>query len=158
MKSLLFFLAFVLTASSQTPASKNTKGFGLSPLEFESVKSMYAKMMETETYIKFHEGIRELNKKSNGVKLVDTSDLLGIKDTVDVKKRLRTLLADDLSKTDFKSPDEAVDMIYANAILMQKLMKENKELYDLLPKASKSQFKEILEPERQRSLGLYQNK
>lgn len=115
-------------------------------------------MMETETYIKFHEGIRELNKKSNGVKLVDTSDLLSVKDTVDVKKRLRALLADDLSKTDFKSPDEAVDMIYANAILMQKLMKENKELYDLLPKASKSQFKEILEPERQRSLELYQNK
>ncbi|MEL1243688.1 hypothetical protein AAEO56_05400 [Flavobacterium sp. DGU11] len=147
---ILIFL-FSTVVYAQNPATSTINKSGLTPTELEATKDMYLKMMQSDTYIKLQAGTRAMNKKFKNVKLPKASEFSGVKDSIEVKDRLKVLLAKDIGKTNFKSLDEAVDTMMGNILLTQKLLKENLELYTLLPKATKDQFKEILEPERQRA-------
>ncbi|NDI98936.1 hypothetical protein GWA97_07600 [Flavobacterium sp. LaA7.5] len=144
MRFLFIFFLSILSLNSVA----QTKS-GLSSAEVNIAKQKFEAMMETDTYIKLHENIITVNKKLNGVKPIELKKLSKIEDINDLKHKLKIHLAPNIKKTDFKSVDEAVDEIIKNALLTHKLITDNKEVYDLIRRATTKQRIYITEAERE---------
>lgn len=142
------FICFAANAQSVDSLNKGSAKSGLSEFELQIAKDDYLKMMQSETYIEMHKEIKTLNKKLKGVKLFDVTNADWIKDMDGFKKALREVLRESITRTDFKSLDEAVDAIVKNFQLMQKNISENSELYVLIAKANREQIAQIMAPER----------
>ncbi len=139
---LLLFASLGLNAQSVSPAPVSKPKDGLSKSELEYAKQLYISMMQTETYISGKKNSRKISKKLNGLKIPDYKEVNLCK-MIDVRKWLTI----NIGKTNFKSPEEGVAMYEKGCELLEKLLNDNAELYELLRKANSQQFREIREPE-----------
>ena len=146
MKFIVLLLFFFTTGHGQGLIGDNSNP-GLTTVEFEIAKKKYLAMTETPTYKEVNRGIAMMNRKLRGVNLIKLREFSATEDTLVLKDSIRAILATEISKTDFKSLDEAVEVIFKNIQLTNKLTTENLDLYKLLSRATRSQFKEIFEIE-----------
>lgn len=116
---------------------------GLSESEFLIAKEAYIKMFKSDTYTLLKKNNKIFIKKKKGLKLPSNDK----KWMVDLNYT-RTWLENNIDKTNFSSADEALELLKQSLSLVQKLMIDNAEVYELLKKANNNQIMQLLELER----------
>ncbi|GGB73482.1 hypothetical protein GCM10007424_11740 [Flavobacterium suaedae] len=142
---LLFILFFSFTNLGAQSVSNDSilppVKKDLSEEELQMAVDSYLQMTKSETYKQFKKNLRENSIKLKGLDYppdLKTSD----------KESIEKWLINNIEKTKYSSVKEGVEMIHKSYLLMQKLYKENTEVYTFMRRATKEQLREIIAPER----------
>lgn len=128
---------FFSEAQSVNDSVKQVGTF-LTESEFQKAINAYIKMTRSETYIANRQAVNLMLKKMNNI--VTES----IMDDVAWSK----WISENLSKTKFKSIEEANNLRKLNLDLTKKQFEENVELYEMIRRGTPEQVYEIFRPER----------
>lgn len=138
---IYFTLLFCTCLYSQKTECKETNltKLELSTVEFNLACDEYKKMMETDTYF-----LHEKMTKSFAEKMNNT--LLSAPPNFWDKDVFLNWLKLNIKKTQFKSMIEAEEYIDNMTAISDKMIKENKHLYELISRATNQQVIEIRKP------------
>lgn len=127
---------------STTKLEASTINTGLSNEELTIACDKYKIMLETSTYIENESKARAFAEKIQDYIIEKNIPFDSIKDKTSTLK----LIANNLKKTKFKSIEEAEIFIDDMAATDEKLVKENKLLFELIDKATVDQRGIIFQP------------
>lgn len=134
---LLFLTLFCQTTFSQSENQLSKKG--LSNVDLKKACDGYIKMMETETYILHQKKTKEFAEKMNQTLTSAPLDITN-------KDFFYKWLEENITKTKFKSVEEAKVYIDDMVSTSDKMEKENEVLYNLIKRATIEQIREIRMP------------
>lgn len=129
------FLCVIILLSQIAAAQKVKK---LSPTEFLRAKVLYLEMSQTQLYADMRKASLEFVKR-----LPEDVDW----DRFGTEEEFREWVALNLSKSSFSSVDEALYLRRNSLDLKTRLLNENREVHQLLARADKEQFREIIKPD-----------
>lgn len=137
----IFFIGFSLNCQPSVIKGKSkSTGKELSKEDFEYACGAYKKMIESPAYLEHEKQVRLFAKKTNNqLKLENFHQY-------DSREKLLIWLEKNLSKTQFKTIDEAKLLIETMKKASEKMINENKKLYELMSNASLEQLNEIHQP------------
>jgi hypothetical protein len=136
--NLFLFIFFCINLSFAQPETKLTRN-GLTESELKIACDGYKKMMETETYLLHQNKTKEFAKKMNNTLTSAPIDITN-------KDFFYNWLEKNISKTSFKNINEAKVFIDDMVAITEKLTEENKELFNLIKRATPEQIREIRMP------------
>lgn len=136
MNYKVFLLSLLYCFSSYGQEDQST---GLSDAELSYAVEEYAKMTKTATWLEYH------NVQLNFIELMGDA-MWDAKPYLHDKEKLKQWLTQNLSKTKFKTIDEAVSVVDELDAHAHKVHAENKKLHELIPKATPSQLGKIWQP------------
>jgi hypothetical protein len=144
---LIVFLSISLNAYTQPSIIKGkskdkTSNVGLSSEELSIASNAYLKMIDTEIYIEYQNKTKALAKKIGKVLTLNAFNENMIED----KDTFLKWLEKNLKKTNFKTYDEAKELVEDGHNSSEKLKKENSLLFELMKKATPEQIREISQP------------
>ncbi|NUY80523.1 hypothetical protein HUK80_06420 [Flavobacterium sp. MAH-1] len=138
MKYSLILLLFVFSQIHAQIGNENLSQ-GLTEQELTKAKEDYKQMMKTETWVNNHKLTKDFANKTNAVLLKSPTPP---KD----RESLIQLLEQNLGQTQFKSISEAKDYIAKMDESEAKMKAENKELFEMMSRATQTQRREIAKP------------
>lgn len=149
MRNIVLFFFLTLTFNNLSAQSLNNdeivKEKKLTEAEFIIAKKKYIEMTESQTYISVKRLNWEFNENLKGLELPSVKDIVNWQEDENI---MREWWSDKLKETKYENVDEPINALKKIFELTRKQFDENKELYDLMKKASFDQLKEIMEPER----------
>jgi len=137
MNYKVFLLSLIYCLSSY--GQEGNKSTGLSDAEFSYAVEEYAKMTKTDTWLEYHKVLVKFSELMGDAMLAAQPDWRD-------KEEFKQWVKQNLSKTKCKTIEEAfliVDDLDAHA---QKVHEENKELHELMRKATAKQLLKIWQP------------
>ena len=135
----LFFFLNVYGQSSDLLINNNSYKQGLSYDELNTACKKYIEMMETETYQLYEEKTKTFAIKMNNTLINAPSNFWD-------KNAFLKWLKSNIKNTQFKTTEEAEAYIDDMTSVSDKMIKENKELYDMISRATKEQIIKIRKP------------
>jgi hypothetical protein len=142
---IIFSLLLSISVNAQTSSAQNVEKELLTEQEVKIAKELYIKMMQTETYKLQRQNMTRFRQKLNGVNIYPKN--INPETLEEDSKMAKKKLEENIAKTKFGSFKEAIDLMEEGKALTAKMMDENKELFDLIKRASAEQIREIYELE-----------
>jgi hypothetical protein len=144
MKYIISLICFLFIVNANAQSQQQPCHNPLNEQEVKLAKELYIKMMQTETYKLNRQNMTLFRQKLNGVDIYPKT--MDPKTMEQDSKLSKKKLEENITKTKFRSFKEATDLMEEGKALTAKMMKENKELFDLIKRANAAQIKEIYEP------------
>lgn len=135
-KCLLFTLFFMVAHS------QNSSKVGITNEELSWACIQYKKIMQTDSYVKSEEKSEELAEKLGDIFDSNNLPIDSIKD----QKLYIKFIERNIKKTKFKSVEEIKIVVEEQNASVEKLVSENKKLYELIDKATPDQRYKIFQP------------